>query len=79
MVTGRLGETIVIAGLIDNREEDENLGVPILSKIPIVGILFGGQEYNKRRTELVVLMSPRSMESARPTVEDLERFPDPRD
>jgi general secretion pathway protein D len=52
------GQTIVIGGLIEESIEKISKGVPLLSKIPILGGLFGFQEYDKKRTELILLMTP---------------------
>jgi general secretion pathway protein D len=52
------GQTIVIGGLIEESMEKISKGVPLLSKIPILGGLFGFQEYDKKRTELILLMTP---------------------
>ena len=52
------GQTIVIGGLIEESKEKISKGVPLLSKIPILGGLFGFQEYDKKRTELILLMTP---------------------
>jgi general secretion pathway protein D len=52
------GQTIVIGGLIEESKEKISKGVPLLSKIPILGGLFGFQEYDKKKTELIMLMTP---------------------
>jgi len=52
------GQTIVIGGLIEESKEKISKGVPLLSKIPILGGLFGFQEYDKKKTELILLMTP---------------------
>ena len=52
------GQTIVIGGLIEESKEKISKGVPFLSRIPVLGGLFGTQEYDKKRTELIILMTP---------------------
>ncbi|MFN7184357.1 MAG: type II secretion system secretin GspD [Thermomonas haemolytica] len=52
------GETIVLAGLISDGSNRSSTGVPGLSRIPIVGSLFGQQGSEKTRDELVVLITP---------------------
>ena len=52
------GQTIVIGGLITESKDTVKSGVPLLSKIPILGALFGTQTYAKRKTELLILMTP---------------------
>jgi general secretion pathway protein D len=51
-------QTIVIGGLIEESKDTSKSGVPLLSKIPLLGSLFGLQKYDKKRTELVVLLTP---------------------
>lgn len=53
------GETIMLGGLITENASDSESGVPLLSKIPLLGALFGATEKSNRRTELVVLITPR--------------------
>jgi len=52
------GQTVVIGGLISDSKEKVATGVPLLSKIPILGALFGFQTYEKKRDELILLMTP---------------------
>lgn len=52
------GETIVLAGLISDGSNRSSTGVPGLSRIPILGGLFGQQGSGKTRDELVVLITP---------------------
>ncbi|MFC3228227.1 type II secretion system secretin GspD [Marinibaculum pumilum] len=53
------GETIALAGLIDDRETRGNSGVPWLQEIPVLGYLFGTRNDTRRRTELLVMITPR--------------------
>jgi len=53
------GESIVLAGLIREDNGNSNTGVPLLSKIPVLGALFGTQSYQRNRTELVLIITPR--------------------
>jgi len=52
------GQTIVIGGLIEETKNETTAGVPFLSRIPILGALFGYQTYQKIRTETLLLMTP---------------------
>jgi general secretion pathway protein D len=52
------GQTIVIGGLIEESRNVIKTGFPLLSKIPILGALFGYQTYEKKKTELILLMTP---------------------
>ncbi|QDA56894.1 type II secretion system secretin GspD [Thermomonas aquatica] len=52
------GETIMLAGLITDSASKTSSGIPGLSRIPILGGLFGQQGTSKERDELVVLITP---------------------
>src|SRR5690606_39420986 len=57
------GETIVLAGLITDGSERGSSGIPGLSRIPVIGGLFGQQGASKTRDELVVLITPTVVRS----------------
>jgi len=52
------GDTIMLAGLITNSDEDSSKGVPGLSRLPIVGGLFGNKARLNKRSEVIVLLTP---------------------
>ena len=52
------GQTIVIGGLIREDVSDSRAGIPILSKIPILGYLFGNTDKTNHRKELIILLKP---------------------
>jgi len=64
-VVARSGESILLAGLISERQNDNSSRVPGLSKIPGIGYLFRSDSKSKERTELVVLITPRVIEDPR--------------
>jgi general secretion pathway protein D len=53
------GESIVLGGLIREDNGRGSAGIPLLSKIPILGAAFGTQSFVRRRTELVLIITPR--------------------
>ena len=53
------GESIVLGGLISEDKSRGSQGVPLLSKIPILGAAFGQQTFSRQRTELVLVITPR--------------------
>jgi MSHA biogenesis protein MshL len=55
------GETIVIAGLMQDRTSVDKSKVPILGDVPLVGGLFRREERAKRKTDLVILLTPTVM------------------
>ncbi|WP_449465823.1 type II secretion system secretin GspD [Stenotrophomonas humi] len=52
------GDTIMMAGLITDSATNGHNGVPGLSRIPVLGALFGSKTRNSRRTEVIVLLTP---------------------
>jgi type II secretory pathway component GspD/PulD (secretin) len=52
------GQTIVIGGLIREDNSKALSGVPFLSKIPLIGWLFGNTQDDKSRAELIILLTP---------------------
>ena len=53
------GETLVIGGLIGERKSKSRTGIPYLMDIPVVGRFFGTTTDDSRRTELIMLITPR--------------------
>jgi pilus assembly protein CpaC len=52
------GNTLVIAGLIDDESQKTTSGVPHISDIPIIGELFRFTNDQKSQTELVIFVTP---------------------
>jgi general secretion pathway protein D len=53
------GETIILGGLIREENGSGLTGMPILSDIPVLGSLFGTTTTDSKKTELVILITPR--------------------
>ena len=58
------GETVALGGLIRDNRSQGSSGIPFLSRIPILGALFGAQRNDAVRTELLVLITPRVVPNA---------------
>lgn len=58
-VTVANGETVALGGLMRDRAERDNRGLPVLSQLPYVGSLFGTRGTATERTELLVMLTPR--------------------
>jgi type II secretion system protein D len=59
MISAADNETVVLGGLISKENQELQRKVPLLSDIPVLGRLFR-YDYNKcRRTELLVILTPR--------------------
>lgn len=57
------GDTVMLGGLITENAIDSESGVPYLRDVPVLGAFFGKSIENSRRTELVVLITPRMVQS----------------
>jgi general secretion pathway protein D len=55
----RDNQTLVLGGLIRTRRTSTKQGIPWLSKIPVIGFLFGATVDRIERTELLLLITPR--------------------
>ena len=58
------GQTVLLAGLISERQENASTGLPGLRQIKFLGDLFGGTVANGRRTELIVFIKPQVIRSS---------------
>jgi len=64
-VTLRENETLVISGLLKNAGNKAANGIPGAKDIPVLGNLFKSKQFQNDRTELVVMVTPRSVEAGR--------------
>jgi Flp pilus assembly secretin CpaC len=71
----RSGHTAVIGGLLQDRVENDEQGLPGLASLPVVGRLFGLTRKQKKRVELLVCVTPRVME--RPPESEYTAIEDP--
>ena len=70
------GETIALAGLIEGESELRRDGIPVLSRLPVIGSLFGATERSGDRNELMILIRPfvvRDQSEARAATNELRR------
>ena len=70
------GETLVMGGLITEDKENSSNGLPLISRIPVLGGLFGAQKLKNRRVELVLFITPKIIETgaeSRRIMDDLRR------
>jgi general secretion pathway protein D len=59
------GQTIGLAGLIQDSVTKSNQGVPFLKDVPVIGALFGQQSNSRTRDELLVLITPHVVHDQR--------------
>ena len=68
------GETVALGGLMKGKNSDSKSGIPLLMDIPVVGNLFKSNDKSFEKTELIVLITPRvidSVERARSVTSEL--------
>lgn len=56
-------KTIALSGLIKNESGVSSEGLPYLSQIPILGSLFSSKSFLENKTELLILVKPKLMDS----------------
>ena len=57
-VTIEEGKSLIVAGLIQDRGDFNNQGLPGLKDIPVLGGLFGNQKRSSSKTELLIAITP---------------------
>lgn len=54
---------IMMSGLISDKVDETETKVPLLGDIPILGWLFKGKTYNAKKTNLVILLRPKIIDT----------------
>src|SRR5690606_11189785 len=72
-ILAQSGRTVLLGGLIQERKELTENGVPIASNIPVLGQLFRSNKDDRQRTELLVLITPR-VSRASAEIEEITRM-----
>jgi len=62
----RDGQSFVIGGLLQNASRTNQEQVPWLGDIPVLGQLFASRSYQKKETDLAIIVTPRIVRPARP-------------
>jgi general secretion pathway protein D len=62
-IVANSGQTVMLAGLISDSSTESSSGVPGLYRIPLLGGLFSSQGKKREKTELVLLITPRVIDS----------------
>ena len=63
----REGQTLALAGLLNNNVSASKDVTPLLGDLPVVGALFRSVRYQRKETELVVIVTPRLVEALNPS------------
>jgi general secretion pathway protein D len=70
------GNTVALGGMMRRTETSGNSGIPYFKDIPVIGGLFGAQNNERDRTELLIFLTPRVVRSPSAAVavtEDLRK------
>ncbi len=68
------GHTLIIGGLIGETKTATRSGLPILSKLPIIGFLFGTSSVTVRKTELIIMITPHVIRNQEDADNKTEEF-----
>jgi len=68
------GTTLVIGGLIQDKQDKSSVKLPILGNIPIVGKAFTSKSHDFTKTELVIFITPSILEPDKGTEETARYF-----
>ena len=55
----RNGETLVVGGLLQDRRVERVRGIPYLMNIPLLGYVFRNTSFDREKTEMLVIVTPR--------------------
>lgn len=58
IVRARSGQVVVIGGLMQQADRNDEFGLPFLEDLPLIGSLFKQQRKSTRKSELVILLRP---------------------
>ncbi|MDP6891920.1 MAG: secretin N-terminal domain-containing protein [Verrucomicrobiota bacterium] len=70
MVSVQDGQTVVMGGLISTQDNVRETKIPLLGDIPYLGVAFKRTKKTRKRTELLIIMTPQIIE----TPEEIEKF-----
>ncbi|MCZ8118724.1 MAG: pilus assembly protein [Microcystis sp. LE18-22.4A] len=58
----RDGQSLILSGIIQERQQSSETKVPILGDIPILGALFRSRTNRNERSEVIILLTPKIIE-----------------
>jgi general secretion pathway protein D len=61
------GQTLVLGGLIQREDQKVRRGIPLISRIPGIGWLFGWNSTIKKGSEILMILTPRVVDSREDT------------
>jgi type IV pilus assembly protein PilQ len=75
------GGTVVLGGIFEDADKSDEAKVPSLGDVPLVGWLFRNRQQTRRKSELLVFLTPRVVADSTPAAEmvgPVTGVPDPR-
>ena len=63
-VCGKSGEPVVLSGLVQTAESDQQKRTPFFSKIPVIGNLFKASQKTKENMQMIIYLVPHVEDSA---------------
>ncbi len=63
----KLGQSLAISGIRSSSQQHNVVGLPLLSEIPVLGLLFGSHQNSKRETEGAIYIVPSVIENVAPS------------
>jgi general secretion pathway protein D len=69
----RSGQPVIMGGLLQDRIEGNQSGVPVVSEVPVVGALFRDHYDRVQKTELVILLKATILSAPEDSVHDTDR------
>ena len=73
-VLARSGQTVLLAGLISESDSVTSANMPGFSRLPLLGALFRSDSKKKEKTELVLMITPKIIESSEQSDAVMERI-----
>ena len=61
-ITLKSGQTVLLGGLLTNKDKTNTKGIPFLSSIPLVGNLFKTESRESERTQILLVISANVLE-----------------
>ncbi|MCZ8190628.1 MAG: pilus assembly protein [Microcystis sp. LE19-338.1B] len=62
LVRLRDGQSLILSGIIQERQQSSETKVPVLGDIPILGALFRSRSNSNDRSEVIILLTPKIIE-----------------
>lgn len=63
-ITVESSQTVVLGGILGTRRTFGRSGVPIISKIPVIGALFRKDVYENKKTNLLIFITPKIIQTS---------------